>query len=757
MLQVKIIRAAFREIQKLPLPHLESVYKILRRLSQQDERDTKSLKGYDNLLRTRLGDLRVIWQRESSGDIVVIKAGLRGDVYDDAFDERDRDLPITVTELINPQGIELAEHPAYHWNHEQDDHWYKFVYGTYRYSPILTPYQRGVLEELRSTLSNRFNPDRAWIVQSSPGTGKTVCATLFACEIHRQYEFNTMLIVPEALRGDIAEYSDVKQALQQENFWLVTFREWLSRINPEFQNCLASPDEELYALREATRRTHRPNRPHPDEITSKDVLLYQSFVLDKANINQTKNAIFQVNIKRIQRLNHIDINRWLNALSGRKCRVNAADELKQNPPHPPLNNGCTLIIVDEAQDFMLCEMQALIAVCQAWRKQQHPTYLLLLGDLNQRIQPTDFDWGQLHLKQPIRLGRNYRNSRHILEFANQFWNLAQNISKNVGGKHLPPPASEEDAFEVGESVRLLECASNHDALKFLQQLAQEYEREEDRRYLLHHLANAVKVVSPKLDTSYNNLVILNAEQAKGREFEACVAFRLFDGTGEPSLEESFQWYTLLTRARSRLLVVVTKEELNRLNGHNYFKKCDRIDKHTAISWITELASDVELNQMTGDVQQRLLQRCETGYLYWDTYLALELAGVEQDLWEQEAIAHLSKHSQQHLNDELKNTQSISLRCLLLRAMQHSWQAVAEASKLQNSNFKEYERLLNSIARDLEAKGFPYEAARVKTQLRQDNANQNLPFWSEVSHPSNQSKPLVTLLCQAFTDRLANLI
>lgn len=327
---------------------------------------------------------------------------------------------------------------------------------------------------------------------------------------------------------------------------------------------------------------------------------------------------------------------------------------------------------------------------------------MLLGNLNQRIQPTDFDWGQLHLRQPISLRRNYRNSRHILEFANQFWNLAQNISKHVGGRHLPEPASEEDAFEVGESVRLLECASNHEAQQFLQQLAQESEREEDRRYLLHYLANAVKVVSPNLDTSYNNLVILNAEQAKGREFEACVAFRLFDGTGEPSLEESFQWYTLLTRARSRLLVVVTLEELNRLNRHNYFENCDRIDAQTAISWITELASDVDLTQMTGDVQQLLLNRCETGYLYWDTYLALELAGVELDRWKQEAIALLSQHSQQHLNDELKNTQSISLRCLLLRAMQRSWQAVAEASRLQNSNFQEYERLLNSIARDLEA-------------------------------------------------------
>ncbi|MEC4813003.1 MAG: hypothetical protein SAK29_06985 [Scytonema sp. PMC 1069.18] len=768
MLQIKILRAAFREIQKLPLTDLQTVYYILRRLSQQEVTDTVSLTGHDRLLRTRQGNLRVIWTRESNEEIVVIKAGLRGDVYDDAFENRNRDNLITVTELINPQGIELAEHPAYHWNHDQDGDWYKFVYSSYRYSPVLTRYQREILEEPLRILStytplataNSFR-NKVCIVQSAPGTGKTVCATLFACEIYKQYECNTMLIVPEALRGDIAEYLEVKQALQQENFWVVTFREWLGRINPKFQNSLASSDEELQALRAASKLTYPSKGLKPSEITLRDVLLYQSFVLDKTNFQQQKNGIYQVNRQRIQRLSQIDKKRWLNALSGKKSRLEVASNLKQNPPVPPFNHSSTLVIVDEAQDFMLCELQALIAVCQAWEERGHPTYLLLLGDLNQRIQPTDFDWGQLKLKKPIQLGRNYRNSCHILEFANQFWKLAQDINRNLGSKHLPQPANLEEAFEVGEPVRLLVCDSEQDALQFLQQLSQESEREENKRYLLRYLANAVKVVSSKLNASYPNLLILNAEQAKGREFEACVAFSLFVGNGEPSLEETFQWYTLLTRARSRLLVVLTPNELSRLrcDERDYFEKCDRIDPQTAISWITELASDIDLNQMTGDVKHQLLQRCDTGHLYWDTYLALELAEVEgNDLyqWEQEAIARLRKHSQQHLQNEFNNTHDISLRCLLLRAMQYSWEAVAEASNFQNSDFKQYERLLNSIAKDLEAKGLPYEAARVRAKLDDCNTNLNLPFWQEVNHPSNQSQSLVTLLCQAFTSRLTNL-
>ena len=52
-----------------------------------------------------------------------------------------------------------------------------------------------------------------------------------------------------------------------------------------------------------------------------------------------------------------------------------------------------------------------------------------------------------------------------------------------------------------------------------------------------------------------------------------------------------------------------------------------IDSQSAIGWITELASDVDISKIS-DVKQRLLKRCETGHLYWDTYLALQLAGIE---------------------------------------------------------------------------------------------------------------------------------
>jgi mRNA-degrading endonuclease RelE of RelBE toxin-antitoxin system len=767
MPKLKIIRAAFREIQKLPHDALQNVSEILRRLSQGDNANTKKLQGYDRLRRTRQGNVRVIWQEESSDNLVVIKAGWRDGIYDDAFDQRDRTDPKPLEELaqelLQPSGIPLAETPTYQWNQEVGEAWYKFVYGGYRYSPILTQHQRETLSELIAPLSAPYqgkNTKTAWIVQSAPGTGKTVCATLLACEIRSHNGGNAMLIVPETLREDIAEYTEVKQTLPPENFG--TFRDWLSQVAPQLHSQLASPAAELAALQHAAQRARMSSRfpLKPEEISPHDVLLYQAFVLDEANQNQRKNGIFLLykETGRVDILRQINSEFWQQALTNKLCRLAAAMQLKSQPPPPPKIGDYTLLIVDEAQDFLLAELQALIAVRNVWEKRGHPTYLWLLGDLNQRIQPTDFDWGQLHLGSPIQIERNYRNSRQILQFANQFWKMAQELNARLKGRKLPEPAKPEYASEIGEAVRLLEYSSIEEATDFLKQLAQESGQQENQRYLLRDLANAVKVLSPiKLDP-YNNLVVLNPEQAKGREFEACVAFRLFEGEGSPSLEESFQWYTMLTRSRSRLLIVATTEELNRI-GNEYFRQCDRMDSQKAIAWITEVASDIDLSQITGDVKRRLLSRCQTGCLYWDTYPALKLADVEGEeiyQWEQEAIAFLQQNSLTHLQVELQKTDSISLQCLLLRAMNCSWQAVEEASNLQTIDGEESTRLLESIARDLEGKNLPYEAARVRLRLGKTEFSIELPFWEEVSQ-THQSSPLVPLLCQAFISHLENVL
>ncbi|MBE9186551.1 hypothetical protein IQ270_18125 [Microcoleus sp. LEGE 07076] len=406
-MSVKIIRAAFREIQKLSYDNFQIVYQIISGLSQGSHQDVKSLQGHENLWRTRQGQLRVIWERDS-GNIVVIKAGLRGDIYDRVFDSRNRTYPLeieAIEELNKPQGTALVYHPAYeisledsNWNKEED-RWYKFIYANYyRYSPVLTSSQKLPFAEL---MQHGIWSTNNWLVQSGPGTGKTVCAALIACELHREQGWNTMLIVPPAVREDLENYSEIKKIKEQnsEGFWLGTFPDWVRKVDPELGDRLATSEEELTALRELVR--FEGLAPRLGEISSRDVLLYQAFVLDLENGNNDRNPIFQENRQRIEILENIRPELWRRKLGDRLCNFGVATQLISARPSPLYQNQPTILIVDEAQDFLLAQLKALIAVREAWENQRHSTYLWLLGDLNQRIQPVDFDWGQLQLGSRI--------------------------------------------------------------------------------------------------------------------------------------------------------------------------------------------------------------------------------------------------------------------------------------------------------------------------------------------------------------------
>lgn len=781
---VKIIRAAFREIQKLSYDNSQIVYQIIIDLNQDNYGDFKKLQGYDKLWRTRDGDVRVIWQRDF-GNIVVIKAGLRGDVYDRVFDSRNRTDPQeieAIEELNKPQGTALVDHPAYeisledpNWNQEGDP-WYKFIYGNYyRYSPVLTDHQKQVLADL-----HQYGRESArnWLVQSAPGTGKTVCAALLACELYRQQGWNTMLIVPPAVREDLENYSEIKKIIKEQNpegFWLGTFPDWVRKVAPELGERLATSEQELKALQELVG--FKGLARNLGEISSRDVLLYQAFVLDRENGNNDRNPIYQENRERIETLKKITPELWKRKLENRFCNFDVATQLISAPPPHPYQNQPTILIVDESQDFLLAKLKALIAVREAWENQRDSTYLWLLGDLNQRIKPVDFDWGQLHLGRPIELRYNYRNSRHILKFANQFLDFARGQINIHHGRHLPEPGDPEYAVEEGEQVRLLECSSSELALKFLEFLDSFDSRVNSsgegrgERYFLQQSANQVKVLWTNPDGNQRRLEILNAEKAKGREFEACVAFRIFENNGTSQLEDSFQWYTLLTRPRSRLLVVATTEEIERI-GRSYFECCqtiDAIDAEKAASWIAEFASGVDVSLLKDnrqETQEKLLKGCDNGHPYLDTYLVFDLAKVESEIlyqWEQEAIKRLQKHYNNlpkelenntdctnSLKEELKNvpSENISLRCLLLRAMKCSWQAVEEASGFQNTNEKEYKRLVESIAQDLEHKNLVYEAARVREKIGKP-IPKDYPWSDKIA---NRSGSLVSLLCQAMLDR-----
>lgn len=80
MYQIIIKKKAKKFIDKLPINERKRVAYAIKQLPNGE--DIKKLKGYDNLLRLRVGDYRIVYSIDNGKLIVyVVDVGNRGDIY----------------------------------------------------------------------------------------------------------------------------------------------------------------------------------------------------------------------------------------------------------------------------------------------------------------------------------------------------------------------------------------------------------------------------------------------------------------------------------------------------------------------------------------------------------------------------------------------------------------------------------------------------------------------------------------------------
>ena len=80
MYQIIIKKKAKKFIDKLPINEKRRVVSAIEQLP--DGEDIKKMQGYDELLRLRVGDYRIIYTIDNGKLIVcVVDAGNRGDIY----------------------------------------------------------------------------------------------------------------------------------------------------------------------------------------------------------------------------------------------------------------------------------------------------------------------------------------------------------------------------------------------------------------------------------------------------------------------------------------------------------------------------------------------------------------------------------------------------------------------------------------------------------------------------------------------------
>lgn len=774
---IKITRAVIRHILKLH-NYFEDIARVLTDLSQGNLGDTKKLRGYryrtGDLWRTKRGDIRVIWRRyiENNHEIIlVIAAGLRRDIYQNIYKKIRRDVntegAITPAELLGIEETRLEHLPTYQFDHKRVTSWYQFVYGGYLYSPLLTPEQQAISQRLITAKPPNHTPINSFLLQSAPGTGKTVCAALIACELFKTAGWNVALIVPEALRSDLENFTEIKSILQEQelnsqdqrpNFFLGTFKQWLQQGEPNTYAQIATDEEELTAF-------------HSDNIKYRDLVLFRAFVLKEHNLGDlNNNRTYIENTAVIQQLRRVNINDWKQRLGDKKTWLDGLEEITKTIPPP--EGIRTLLIFDEAQDYLMAEIEAIKRILLRWHEHNHSHVLWLLGDMNQRIQPTGFDWGRLQLNRRDDLTYNYRNTQRILEFANIFHSFAQAANLQNHGEHLPHPSDPKNCFEEGEPVRILECNSPEELSQVLSRLNDRVLNRDDR-YLLQRISSRVKLIHQDIAPKYQNLPgidYLNVTEAKGREFDACVAFSVFQGQGKLSMEEASNLYTIFTRPRYRLLIITTTDQIERID-RNRFNQCQFFNfsnADQALAWITEFGNGEQISQDFETIRNLIYEglRSQPLRIYWDTYAALRAARVDNQTVleiEQKAIETLRASQKdeiilQELTElKLLETNSfwspidiVPLKCLLFRALGRYWDAVEEISQLQDRELEEYRSLvIVNIADKLEQQGLIYEAARVRMRIGED-IPQDYPFRDIIAH---QHGSIVSVLCQAAINQI----
>lgn len=748
---------------------------LLEKMALGKARDQKKLSGYGDRYRTRSGNLRVLWTRSGEKDAapLVVFVGLRGDLYEKTAslqpDQASRiEEVLYAEEATEPEELEHFHDsepdswPAYIYDATAD--WTSFLYDKFRLTPRLTDEQRARFREL---LNYKGRARRIAVVQGGAGSGKSVCAVEAACrlklggkpEMNGEQVEEVIYLAPARLAKHFRSFPAVGKVFETTEDHFMTVEAWFRRLLTQ-AGIDAPPNREVEALRRAVAREKKSRTPIAlEDVTEQDALLYQAFVLGDVN---PKDVAWQEHGERIAELQKVRPEIWQRILEEINCTSSTGlaamviDALREGKI---LRSEASkaLIIVDEAQDLLLEQLRAIKEVGAYWDcAGEGLTRLWLFGDLNQRIAPSGFYWDDLPEKVGLHIAeipfnRNYRNTSEIVRFSNRIHALASDVAAEHDARQLPPPADPTVCAEEGEPVAMLRTPDLDAALRFLDTLKEGGEE----AYLRREMSASAQVITRGLPDRYErgDIIVHVPKEVKGLELETCVAVNLFTGSESPTLSEINEWYTLVTRSRTRLLLVLTDAEVERL-GTDLFEEARPVDAETARSWILEYGSAVDLSESADEACRRLVEMRSSGLPWLDTWEVLVESEMDAAEWEKQVRPTLQSRDLSPLL-----TQSCSwLRCLTYR-LQGRWQrAFGELDRFTEQYRsqtalevdEEFERLALRIADGLERSGLPFEAELLRQRTtRAGEWPDDYPF-PELAGRSQTLAPAVT---QLISDRL----
>ena len=235
----------------------------------------------------------------------------------------------------------------------------------------------------------------------------------------------------------------------------------------------------------------------------------------------------------------------------------------------------TWIIIDEIQDFTELEWKSIL---QFWQNQllannSRPSYPFICGDRNQNISRSGFRWQELDTYvenilrkshrpraiEKVQLHRNFRNTKEIYDFGAFVHTFAPQAGADLG---LPP--------QLHGSKPMVLVGSEQEFTQFLTLLNDPYDEALPAPMVIvsedpHAWTKATKRVMKD-----DSLFFMPLHLSKGLEFEDLIIYRMFSSLSALDPESKDEtlarlidlWYMAITRARQRLLLFMTPQDMD---------------------------------------------------------------------------------------------------------------------------------------------------------------------------------------------------
>jgi hypothetical protein len=578
--------------------------------------------------RHRCGDRRTVFTvTHSEGDVaaVIHRCGKRKTIY--------RDLPSYIQEYVTPHLKDLQEiddqfetsleeetlaeevlDDKYN-SHERHyllpqallengidyDSFLDFVAaGRFLQAPCLTKEQKEAAHQYLNDTPQIYR------IQGAAGTGKTTVGLYLAAKAVEQGIY-PIVILPNSnlvrfakksilsLNQRLIIGSSASEATQTD----LTVIDWRN-----LRALLSAPHDQPLSILETHQiidRVVQPRAGHQyKRIQGMNFChLYYGFVCDGSYGRSSKDAISSTYDDAIQVLEKwkglISENLGGQDLLGQIQRIEADPLRGHNTFQTISQNKPLLFIVDEVQDYYWFELSAILGFSLS---QKNQTPVLLLGDENQRVTASGFTWSALSsqlsqhfnckAKELTPLKQNFRNTASIARVAKYLLEDAFDLKTVTHKARKFPPASDPDnCYEEGSVPKLV--VIDDDWLRSLVQALDAQSHEDDGQsnyvFIVRQENTDNDLICQYLESVDDRIVAYTIKEAKGQEFDAAIIlypFRL--QRKQLVVDDLYDWYTSLTRARRYMALLVSQDELSWLES--------QLKDKTSIQLVLDIEEDL---------------------------------------------------------------------------------------------------------------------------------------------------------------------